>query len=76
MTKEEMKKEVIALAKAKGLNIAEDAAGDIQDLAFEVIDLIVKLTKNTYDDMIWMAVKGKADEMLDSLIDKLDGQEG
>ena len=76
MTKEELKKQVVEMAKAKGLVVAEEAAGDIQDLAFEIVDLVVKLTKNTYDDMIWGAVKGKADEMLDSLIDKIDGQEG
>lgn len=76
MTKDELKKKIVDLAKAKGLNIAEDAAQDLQDLAFEIITEIVALTENTYDDMIWAAVKGKADELLDGLIDKLDGEEG
>jgi hypothetical protein len=76
MTKDEFKKIIVEKAKAKGLDIAEDAVQDLQDLAFEIVTEIVAMTPNTYDDMIWAAVKGKADEVLDGLIDKIDGQEG
>lgn len=76
MTKEDLKKIIKEKAKAKGLDIAEDAVQDLQDLSFEIIEEIVKLTPNNYDDMIWNAIKGKADEVLDGLIDKLDGKEG
>tara|TARA_Y100000310_G_scaffold243676_1_gene248252 strand:- start:22465 stop:22695 length:231 start_codon:yes stop_codon:yes gene_type:complete len=75
MTKQDLKKIIVEKAKAKGLDIAEDAVQDLQDLAFEIVGEIVAMTPNTYDDMIWTAVKGKADEVLDGLIDKIDGQE-
>lgn len=76
MEKSELKGKILSLAKSKGLVIAEDSVEALQDLAFEIIGEVIALTPNKYDDMIWSALKGKADEALDGLIDKIDGQEG
>lgn len=65
---------VVRIAKEEGLDIAEDAVQSLQNVAFKIIDEVIKLTPNNYDDMIWMALKGKADEVLDGLIDKIDGK--
>jgi len=74
--KEEFKKKVLEMAKSRGLDAAEDAAGDLAELALDVVGLVVEQTSNKYDDMVWAAVEGKAREGLASLVDKIDGQEG
>lgn len=71
-----MKEEIKALAKARGLDIAEDAASNLGDLALDIIDLVVSKSENLYDDMVWGAVKGKVKEKMDEAIDKIDGVEG
>lgn len=73
---EEMKKELLDLAKGKGLDIAEESLQDLAELALEIVGVVVKHSANNYDDMIYAALKGKAQEVLSSLIDKIDGQEG
>jgi hypothetical protein len=70
------KQELIDLAKAKGLDIAEDALQNIGELALEVVGKLVAGSENKYDDMIWAAVEGKAKEELQKIIDKVDGQVG
>lgn len=70
------KNKLIELAKAKGLDIAEDAAGQVAELALEIVGELIKESENKYDDMIWTAVEGKAREELNKIIDKIDGQEG
>lgn len=72
MTKEEL----IQLAKDKGLDIAEDALQSLGELALEIVGKLIEQSENQYDDMIFAAVKGKAEEELKKLIDKLDGKEG
>ena len=74
MEKADYKALVIKIAKEEGLDIAEDAVQSLQDVAFKVVGEIIKMTPNKYDDMIWEAVKGKADEVLDGLIDRIDGE--
>lgn len=73
MTKDELKKQIIADAKAEGLEVAEDAAERIAIFALKVVDRIVNYTDNTYDDMVWGAVKTKAQEIVLELVDKIDG---
>lgn len=75
-TKEDFKKKILEMAKARGLDLAEDAAEKVVDLAMDVVSEVVALTENKYDDMIWTAVKGKVEEALDNLADKIDGEEG
>lgn len=66
---------LIALAKKRGLDIAEDAVQNLAELALDVVGEIVKSTKNTYDDMIWAGVEGKAREQVRELVDKIDGED-
>lgn len=70
------KKEMMDMAKAKGLDIAEDALQNLGEVAIEMVGMLVTASKTPYDDMIWAAVKGKAADELKNLIDKVDGQEG
>jgi len=71
-----MKEQLVALAKSRGFEIAEDAAEQLSGLAFDVVSLAVSLSSNPYDDMVWAAVKGKAEEEVAKLVDKIDGKEG
>jgi len=72
----EMKKALVEMAKKRGLDVAEDAAGNLAELAIDVVKELVKATENTYDDMIFAALEGKAREALGDLVDKIDGEEG
>lgn len=74
--KADFKKEVIELAKKRGLDLAEETAGELAELALDVIGAVIKKSSNAYDDLIWTALEGKAREVLADLIDKIDGEEG
>lgn len=76
MTKAELKASIVAKAKAKGLDIAEDAVERLVELAIEIVGDVVHFTENKYDDLVWAAVEGKVKEVLLSLVDKIDGQVG
>tara|TARA_R110001632_G_scaffold52197_2_gene129688 strand:+ start:2696 stop:2923 length:228 start_codon:yes stop_codon:yes gene_type:complete len=68
----EFKKEMIEIAKAEGLEIAEDACESLTEVAFKVIDMLIAKSENKYDDMVWMAVKGKAKEAALEAIDNIN----
>lgn len=70
------KKELLELAKKRGLDVAEEAVESLGELALDIVGHVIKASKNSYDDMIWMAVEGKAREELKKLIDRIDGEEG
>lgn len=70
------KDKLLQLAKERGLEVAEEAVESLGELALDIVGLMIKESKNDYDDMIWMAVEGKAREELKKLIDKIDGKEG
>ncbi len=70
------KDKLLQLAKERGLEVAEEAVESLGELALDIVGLMIKESKNSYDDMIWMAVEGKAREELKKLIDKIDGKEG
>lgn len=76
MTKDELKKKIIADAKAEGLEIAEDSAERLVRFALKTVGSVVEYTENKYDDMVWGAVKGKVEEVALELVDKIDGKEG
>jgi len=76
MTKEELKKELETEAKAKGLDLAEKSLEEIVDFLFSAVGKIVSYTPNQYDNMVWAAIKGTAEELIDGLVDKVDGKEG
>ena len=67
---------VLQMAKERGLDILEDSVENLGELALDIVGLMIKESKNNYDDMIWMAVEGKAREELKKLVDKIDGKEG
>lgn len=70
------KKEIKDLAEKRGLDIAEDAAKNAAELAFDIIGMIILKSENKYDDLIWAGIEGKGREVLLKLIDKIDGEEG
>ena len=70
------KDSVLQLAKERGFDILEDSVESLGELALDIVGLMIKESKNNYDDMIWMAVEGKAREELKKLVDKIDGKEG
>lgn len=70
------KDKLLQLAKERGLEVAEEAVESLGELSLDIVGLMIKESKNSYDDMIWMAVEGKAREELKKLIDKIDGKEG
>jgi len=76
MEPKDLKSEVMELAKARGLEVVEDTAGAMAELALDVVGKIISMSENKYDDMIWQAVEGKAREALSELVDKIDGKEG
>lgn len=51
-----MKEEVLALLKERGLETTEEAAKELIELSREVLKLIVKLTPNKIDDVLWASV--------------------
>lgn len=75
MDKEQFKKEMLELAKGRGLDLAEDFAGELGELAIDIVGRVVALSENKYDDMIYAALEGKAREALAGLIDKIDGED-
>ena len=70
------KDKVLQMAKERGLDILEDSVENLGELALDIVGLMIKESKNSYDDMIWMAVEGKAREELKKLVDKIDSKEG
>jgi len=72
---EQFKKEIIEMAKKRGLDLAEDAAGDLADLALDVLGAVIKKSKNSYDDLVWAALEAKVREILADLVDKIDGED-
>ena len=70
------KQRIIDLAKARGLDVLENTANEVGQLAFDIVGEIIKESDTQIDDMIWMAVEKSAREKLSQLIDKLDGQVG
>lgn len=70
------KAKLLELAKKRGLDIAEDAVESLGELALDLVGELVKSSKNSYDDLIWAGIEGKAREELKKLIDKIDGEEG
>lgn len=61
------------LAKAKGLNIAEDAAEELYGVLKEWLVQSAQISENKYDDLI-LAVIPMIDELVLEEIDKIDGE--
>lgn len=69
------KQALLDLAKAKGLDIAEDALGKLLEAAFEIAEEMVKKSENKYDDLLLVVLPQIKPYLLEA-IDKLDGQQG
>jgi hypothetical protein len=68
-------KELVAKLKGKGLNIAEDAAGEVYACLKEWLSESAVKSENKYDDLI-LAILPMLDELVEEQIDKIDGEEG
>lgn len=62
-------------AKAKGLDLAEDAAMHLVDIVFEWLDESADLSENVYDDIL-KSVYPLAKAEIKKAVDKLDGEVG
>lgn len=61
--------------KAKGLDVAEDAAAHVLDAVLNWFEASARLSKNKYDDLVIAIVPMLKEEVLKQ-IDKIDGKEG
>lgn len=68
------KTKIAELAKARGLNVAEDAAGQLAELAVDIVNVVVTDSDTPIDDMLWLPMEKKVREELLKLVDKIDGE--
>lgn len=68
-------KELAVGLKAKGLDIAEDAAKSVAEAVLEWLEKSAKASSNPYDDMA-LVVLPKVKEFVLAQVDKIDGQKG
>lgn len=68
--------EIKELAKKRGLDIVEGAAGEAAMLAIDIVKLMVEKSETQVDDMVMGAVEGIVREQALKLVDKIDGEEG
>jgi uncharacterized protein YjfI (DUF2170 family) len=61
--------------KAKGLDLAEDAAKEVAVAVIDWVEASVQLSENKFDDLA-MSILPLAKAELLKLVDKIDGQEG
>lgn len=72
---EELKKELVAALKEKGLEVGEDVAIELVKLLFPFLSRLVVLTENKVDDML-LAILPLVETQILALLDKIDGKEG
>ena len=72
---DELKTELLAELKAKGIEIAEDALVDLVKIIFPFLTKLVIQTENKFDDLL-VAVFPIIEKELLVQIDKIDGKEG
>ena len=68
-------KELAALLKAKGLIVAEEAAGEVYTTVMDWVCESATISVNPFDDVIKLA-RPYIDSLVLPLIDKIDGQVG
>jgi hypothetical protein len=71
MNKERLKE----LAKKRGLDIAEEAAGNLGELAIDILKEVVAETENAVDDVVFASLESIARAELAKLVDKIDGEQ-
>lgn len=72
----ELKKELVELFKAEGLDLAEETVELVIKATFKIMPVVAAKTTNTMDDMIVAALAPILERELLKLADKIDGQEG
>ena len=68
-------KDLLAKLKDSGLDLAEDAAGDVLRCVFSWVKESAILSENKMDDMI-VPLMLPVEAYIMSLVDKIDGKEG
>ncbi len=66
-------KELAKKCKAKGLDVAEEAAGELYDAVKDWFKESAALSKNPFDDMV-VPFLDKVDAVVLPAIDKIDGE--
>lgn len=66
---------LVAILKAKGLDIAEEALKDAMEAVLMVAEEVVRKSENKYDDLLLVILPQIKPYLLEA-IDKLDGQQG
>lgn len=61
--------------KARGMDVAEEAAKEALDAVLEFFEESARLSENKYDDLVLAIVPMLKEEALKA-IDKIDGEEG
>jgi len=69
------KAQLVAMLKAKGLDIAEDSLKELLETVLTVAEELVKKSENKYDDLLLVILPQIKPYLLEA-IDKLDGQVG
>lgn len=72
-------KDLVEKAKAKGLDIAEDAAGHLVDILFDWLDESAQKSDNVYDDIlrsVYPLAKAEAKKAVDKIDGKVDAPAG
>ena len=67
-----MLEKIKELAKAEGLELAEENAKDLVKVAVKIVDLAVNATETDLDNMVWAASKGKLEEFLLEKADEIN----
>ena len=71
----EMKKEIVELFKAEGLELAEESVELIIKATFKILPIIAAKTTNTMDDMLILAIGPILERELLKLADKINKEE-
>jgi|VirMetMinimDraft_7_1064189.scaffolds.fasta_scaffold513604_2 hypothetical protein len=65
-------KELLDMAKKRGLDIAEESAGALGQLALDIVGHYAN--QNKYAKMLWAGVEDDVRKGLANLVDKIDGE--
>ena len=68
------KEKLIELAKKRGLDILEETAGEVAQLALDIVDEVVKDTDTPIDDLVWAPLEGTIRTKVAEFVDQIDGE--
>jgi len=71
----EIKKEIVELFKAEGLELAEESVELVIKATFKILPILAAKTTNTMDDMLVLAVGPILERELLKLADKINKDE-